>query len=272
MSTGRRRLGVALVLDPPVADEVDGLRRAVGDPSFGRIPAHLTLVPPVNVRAADLGQALTRLRDAAARLKGALRLTLGPVSTFLPDNPVLYLGVGGDLEALRVLRDAVFVSPLERPLSWPWVPHVTLADTAAAERIEAAVMALSSYSAVARIDRVVLLEERAGRIWVPLADAALGPRVVVGTGGLAVEITRGRVFDPEVHRMLADLPPAEPPEAGEGESEPSGGDLFPVVLTARREGEVVGLATSDGVFVAPAARGQGIGRHLAAHYSNSTAE
>lgn len=272
MSTSRRRLGVALVLDPPVADEVDGLRRAVGDPALGRLPAHLTLVPPVNVRAADLGRALTRLRDAAARLKEPLRLTLGPVTSFLPDNPVLYLGVGGDLEALRVLRDAVFVPPLERPLSWPWVPHVTLADTAAPERIEAAVTALESYAAVATIDRVVLLEEGAGRVWSPLADVVLGPRIVVGTGGLAVEITRGRLLDPEVHRLLADAAPAGRPEPDDRPSEPSRAELFPLVLTARREGAVVGVATSEGVFVAPAARGQGIGRHLATHYSNSTAE
>ena len=59
-------LGVALVLDAPVACEVQGLRRALGDGSLQRIAPHLTLVPPVNVRAGGLDEALAVLRTAAS--------------------------------------------------------------------------------------------------------------------------------------------------------------------------------------------------------------
>jgi len=170
----KRRLGVALLPDPPVSDAVDALRRALGDPSLGRIPAHITLVPPVNVPAGEFGAALGRLRSAAAAQPGPLRLTLGPPATFLPDNPVLYLEVGGDLERLQYLRDAVYAPPLRRPLSWPWVPHLTVADSATGERIAAALAALDHFAVVASFDRVVLLEEQRGRVWSSLADAALG--------------------------------------------------------------------------------------------------
>ena len=172
---------------------MDGLRRALGDPSIGRVAAHLTLVPPVNVGAGQLPAALAAVRAAAAGQAGPLQLTLGPPATFLPANPVLYLDVGGDLEALRRLRDAVFVPPLRRTLSWPWVPHVTLADTASEARIAAAVVALDRFAVVTSVECVTVLEERRGRVWRPLADAALGPPAVIGRGGLAVEITRGRV-------------------------------------------------------------------------------
>jgi 2'-5' RNA ligase len=192
----KRRLGVALLPDPPVSDAVDGLRRALGDPSLGRIPPHITLVPPVNVRVEELGAALGRLRSAAAAQPGPLRLTLGPPATFLPDNPVLFLEVAGDLERLRGLRDAVFMPPLRRPLSWPWVPHLTVADSASEDRIVGALSALDRFAMVASFDRVVLLEEQRGRVWSSVADAALEPSAVVGRGGLPVEITRGRIFDP----------------------------------------------------------------------------
>ena len=58
----RQRLGVALLVPAPVSTEMDGLRRALGDGTLDRIPAHLTLVPPVNVNYADLADALRVLR------------------------------------------------------------------------------------------------------------------------------------------------------------------------------------------------------------------
>jgi hypothetical protein len=99
---------------------------------------------------------------------------------------------------LQRLRDDVFRPPLERPLSWPWVPHVTLGDGIPEARIPPALDAMAGFAVVADIDRIVLLEEGPMRVWLPRADVALGPAVVVGTGGLAVELTPGRIADPEV--------------------------------------------------------------------------
>ncbi|HLI01067.1 MAG TPA: 2'-5' RNA ligase family protein, partial [Acidimicrobiales bacterium] len=237
-SSGRRRLGVALLLDPPHAAEVDGLRRAVGDRSLGRVPPHLTLVPPVNVRGRDLTAALGRLRAAAAAGGRPLRLTLGPPTTFLPANPVLYLPVGGDLPELRRVHDTVFAGPLHRPLAWPWVPHVTLADDATPERIAAAMDALTGYQVVVDIDRLTMLEERSAtfapgergavRRWVPYADAALAPPAVVGRGGLEVTLVQGRVLGPDARRLIDELGELGDDGSGEGPA-----DVEPeIVLTA----------------------------------------
>jgi 2'-5' RNA ligase/GNAT superfamily N-acetyltransferase len=275
----RLRLGVALLVPSPAREEIDGLRRALGDPALGRVPAHLTLVPPVNVRQESLGEALATLRRAAAAGPGRLTLTLGPVTTFLPGSPVIYLAVGGDLEALHGLRDRVFSGPLERPLSWPFVPHVTLADQADPDGIPAAVATLSRYQALVTVEAVHLLQEAGhgtGRRWEPLADAALGPPAVIGRGGLALELTRSRMLDPEA-RALVGMEPADGAGAGAGAGA-GGGRVAPdaarppIVITGRREGEVVGVAavwlTDDGagigVLVAGRHRRQGIGGHLLA--------
>jgi 2'-5' RNA ligase/GNAT superfamily N-acetyltransferase len=266
VALNRRRLGVALVLDPPIADEVDGLRRALGDPGLGRVPPHLTLVPPVNVRAADLPAALSRLRRAAARVAGPLRVTLGPATSFLPANPVLYLAVGGELGALRTLRDAVFAPPFERPLSWPWVPHVTIADGVAPERVVAGVAALDRYARVIDVDRVVLLEEGSARTWTPVADAALGPPRIVGRGGLTLELTQSRMIDPEAVGLVGECDPSA-----------AAGPFHPIFITARREGRVTGLAAAwtdplggrVSVVVGAAVRGEGVGTHLLAHVEDA---
>jgi len=54
---------VARLGPEPVATEIDGPRRALGDGSLGRIPAHLTLVPPVNVGQERLAEARDRVRQ-----------------------------------------------------------------------------------------------------------------------------------------------------------------------------------------------------------------
>ena len=275
----RLRLGVALLLEPPVSDEVDGLRRALGDRSLSRVPAHVTLVPPVNVRGEDLGAALATLRAAAAAAPPALHLTLGRPETFLPANPVLHLPVGDDdggaLHALHALRDRLFTPPLARTLTWPFVPHVTLADDATADRIEAGARVLASYRAAVTIDRVHLLHEvRDGGEprWRPLADVALGPPSVVARGGpLAVELVRSRTPDPEAWALLR----AEGVEPAAWSD--SCAAVQSIVVTARREGAVVGVAGAwlvpgagrRWVLVASAHRRQGLGRHLTAAVSSA---
>ena len=256
----KARLGAALLLPPGVAAEVDGLRRALGDGALGRIPAHLTLVPPVNVREDRLGDALAVLRSAAAATR-PLSLTLGPPATFLPDNPVLYLAVGGDDEGLRRLRDAVFADPLARPLTWPWVPHVTVADDADLGRIDAALGALADYRVDVRIDRVHLLREGPGRVWEAVADAPFAPATVVGRGGLPLDLVVSDRVDPEAAAL-----------AGRG---------APFCVTARRDGVVVGVATGstaeaeavlDTLVVAEGVRREGVGSHLLAAVVSVAAE
>jgi 2'-5' RNA ligase len=265
---------VALLVPPPLSLEIDGLRRACGDRSRTRVAPHVTLVPPVNVRVEHLPAALAVLRDAAAAT-APLSLRLGPVRSFLPDGPTLFLAVGGDpaeQRALAALRDAVFREPLTRRLTWPFVPHVTIADETAPERIPASEAALADFAVDVRFEHVTLLQEthhgRAHRRWAPVADYLFEPRRIVGRGGVELELTRSWLVDPEasafeteVWTRLQALPPddlASPPGR-------------PLVVTARRAGVVVGLARGwchpagselVTVVVHEAHRGQGIARQL----------
>lgn len=248
----RVRLGVALLVPPPFDAEVDGLRRALGDGTLGRIPAHLTLVPPVNVREDRLGQALAVLRGAAAATR-PFTVSLGPPSTFLPDNPTVHLVVAGDDAEVRAVRDRVFVEPLARALTWPFVPHVTLADDAAPDRITAALIALAGYRVDVTFARVHLLREGPGRIWTAIADAPFAVPVVIGRGGLPLELTVSDDVDPEAARI-------RPP---------------PLVVTARVDGAVAGYAEGwcqgrtahlSSLVVADDARHLGVAGHLVAAF------
>lgn len=260
----RARLGVVLLVPEPVATEIDGLRRGLGDGTLGRIPAHLTLVPPVNVALHRLDEAADVLRAAGAGCPGPLELTVGPAVTFWPVTPVIYLAVSGALARLHALRDRVFSEPLARPLTYEFVPHVTLADEVpAVERIEAAVRALADYVRTVRFESLHLLREGPGRVWEPIAEAPLGPARVAGRGGLPIELTVSSYPDLTVSARLA--------------------GPTSVVVTARREGEAVGLATALlaapervawllGVDVARHARRTGVGARVFTELSAALVE
>jgi 2'-5' RNA ligase len=272
----RRRLGVVLLVPPPHAVEIDGLRRALGDGALGRIPPHLTLVPPVNVRDEDVPAAIEVLRAAAADVDGPLSVRLGPAATFAPVNPVVYLEVEGD--DVQRLRDAVFVPPLERPLTWPFHPHVTLADeVTSVDRIDAAVAALADYVVDVTFEGIALLEEGEGRTWSPIAEVPFERPSVVGRGGgLEVALWRSSTLDDEAARWterewaaysLADYGAVE--------------EDVPFAITARRSGEIVGTATGASgpgelylarLIVTPSERRTGVGSHLLAAVESLAAE
>lgn len=272
----KRRLGVVLLVPAPWSAEIDGLRRALGDGALGRIPTHLTLVPPVNVNEDRLAEAVAVLRAAAGRTR-PFAVHLGPPATFLPVNPVVYLAVDGEgADEVRRLRDAVFAGPLDRSLSWPFVPHVTLADEADPDRITSALGALRDYEVDVTFDRVHLLEEGAGRTWRPIADAPFESPAVTGRGGLEVTLHRSVYLDVDGEKWQdAAWAAYSRVEYGTAEED------RPFAFTARRGGAIVGTATGairgDEAYLARLVvdaddRGTGVGSRLLAAVESLAAE
>ena len=277
----RTRLGVALLLPEPLATSVDALRLACDDGALGRVVPHITLVPPVNVRADDLGEALRIMRAAAAATK-PISVVLGPPRTFLPTTPTLHLGVveaAGSIGSLQSLRNAAFRPPLERSLTNAFVPHATISDDMDEHRIAASISALAGFVVECTFDRVHLLEEQrhgdAHRRWVPIADFRFAPAMIVGRGGVELELSITQMLDPEARAFEETLTPSINGSMP-GEDRPASAE--PVVVTARRSGIVVGVARGHAtsadselvsIAVAPDQRGIGIGRQMANAFTHA---
>ena len=279
----RARVGVVLLVPPRAAAGVDLLRVALNAAgSVHHVPAHVTLVPPVNVARERLPEVEALVRGVAARCP-PIAATLGPPRSFLPDNPVLYLRVAerGVPGGIATLREAVFVEPLARPLTWPFVPHVTLMDGGDPVRIEAAVVALADHRVDFVFGGLALLQEQRDeegeRVWRPVLEAPLGGAAVVGRGSLPLALSVGATLDADARAWF---------DAAwdDHDRQRSGEDWQPaehVTVVARREGAVVGAATGvvrdrDGhlerLLVDEAVRGEGVGGHLLAAFTAAALE
>lgn len=259
-----------------MAAEVDGLRRALGASSLGRIVPHVTLVPPVNVAEESLADVLEHLRGVAA-VHAPFSVELGPPGSFSPRSPVVYLAVRGDEGQLARLAGELGEGPLAPPprrLARPFVPHVTLSPRADPRRIEAALVALADYRVATAVERLTLFEQdrRAPREpWAPLAEVRLGGRAVVGRGGLETVTEASGLGGPDVAAFAA-AQAVDPDEASEAGGMLAGAPAEePVSVVARRSGRIAGVAeavVAGGVLecrrlvVAPELRGQGVGSVL----------
>jgi 2'-5' RNA ligase len=265
---GRWRVAVAVVVAAPLAAELDVLRRALGasEAEVDRVAPHVTLVPPANMRALDLPAALAVLRAAAAGTE-PFAAVLGPVTSFEPVTPTIHLAVsepepadedtrrmepareGGDSKRprrrgregpepgrpgqrrLEALHRAVLAPPLRRVAGHPFVAHVTLVEQAPLHRVHAARAALVAARFHLPVTRLTLLREQRGddgrRRWRAVADVDLDGVRTVGRGGLPTELATGTLLDAEAAGALHLPAPAAAPG---------------LVVTARREGELVGAA------------------------------
>jgi GNAT superfamily N-acetyltransferase len=205
-------------------------------------------------------------------------LQLGPAATFHPASATLYLAVGGDVRSVHTLRDAVFTRPFVRPLEHAFVPHVTLATDAPVDRIAAALEALRDYLVEVAIDSLHLLEEirldDGTYVWEPVIDVRFGPVAVVGRGGRELHLSVSELVPPDAVAALDELVTTDPvpPEERPGRG---------LVITARRDGQVVGAATGwtvgasghlDVVAVNEAFRREGAGSHLLAQFESACAD
>jgi 8-oxo-dGTP pyrophosphatase MutT (NUDIX family)/2'-5' RNA ligase len=173
----RVRLGVVAQLPEPLGIHVQAWRRALGDPTAGRVAPHLTLVPPQTVAERDLDRAAAQVERAAAAAVPFL-VELDGAATFLPDAPVAYLAVREGGPALHALEVALQASPLDRR-THPFHPHVTVLQDRPDERIEAAAAELAGFRAAFPVRELALMRQAPDKVWRPLATATVGASTAV---------------------------------------------------------------------------------------------
>jgi 2'-5' RNA ligase/GNAT superfamily N-acetyltransferase len=171
-------IGVALPIPEPFLSELGAYRERFGDPLAHAIVAHITLVPPTEVADEEhLAQILAHLQVQAARME-PFTVVLEGAGTFRPISQVVFVPIVEGEAEVRAAEAAVRRGPLNRPLSFPYHPHVTVAHDLEEEWLDQAYEALQAYRAAFEADRVSLFIQGADAIWRTVAEFPFGQSII----------------------------------------------------------------------------------------------
>ena len=168
---GGHTLGVAIEIPQPFGAELDRAR-ARFSPDDGDMPAHVTILAPIDVDA-DVMEAVLAHLDAVAARTAPFRLVLRGSGTFRPVSPVVFVTVAEGISACEQLERQVRSGDLAVETRFPYHPHVTIAHDVPDPELDRALDELSEFRASMVIDRLGLHENIGGR-WQLVREFALG--------------------------------------------------------------------------------------------------
>ncbi|MFC5180259.1 2'-5' RNA ligase family protein [Actinomadura harenae] len=139
-------IGVSVPIPDPFGAFLQGRRESFGDPLAGKIPTHITLLPPTRVDVAALPAIETHLTSVAGEFT-PFWIRLRGTGTFRPVSPVVFVALAEGIGGCEAVQSRVLTGPLARELSFPYHPHVTVAHHLPEEVLDRAFKDLAGYRA-----------------------------------------------------------------------------------------------------------------------------
>ena len=173
---GTAVIGIVVPVPEPWAQLLVDWRSKVGDAQASVVPPHVTLLPPTEVPVGRRPAIAAHLA-AVAREHPPFDMHLSGTGTFQPVSDVVFVTVARGIGSCELLATDVRTGPLERTLSFPYHPHVTVAHDVPADMLELAYSGLSDLSAEFRVDAFTEFEQTPSGAWgiareYPLTGAA----------------------------------------------------------------------------------------------------
>lgn len=158
-------IGVALPIPEPFLGELGAYRERFGDPLAHAIVAHITLVPPTPVAdEAHLAAVVSHLQEQAVGM-ARFPLALAGSGTFRPVSPVVFVPIVTGEHRVREIEAAVRRGPLDRPLQFPYHPHVTVAHALEEGWLDEAEAAMQPYRAQFEVHSLGLFVQGVDGVW-----------------------------------------------------------------------------------------------------------
>jgi 2'-5' RNA ligase len=161
---GASVIGVVVPIPEPWAQLLVDWRSKVGDPQASVVPPHVTLLPPTEVPVSRR-PAIAKHLAAVARNHPPFDMHLSGTGTFQPVSDVVFVTVARGIGSCELLATDVRTGPLERALSFPYHPHVTVAHDVPVDMLDLAYTGLSDLDAEFRVEAFTEFEQTDDGVW-----------------------------------------------------------------------------------------------------------
>lgn len=162
-------IGVSIPVPAPHAAELTRFREDFGDPLARAIPPHITLLPPSELVGSDLDRVREHLRGAATG-HTPFTVHLRGTATFRPISSVVFVQVSRGITECELLEAAVRSGPLQREITFPYHPHVTVAHDVPEADLDRAELVLRDWEATFTVGGFSLYVHGADGVWRPRED------------------------------------------------------------------------------------------------------
>lgn len=147
--TGGHTIGVVLLVPSPFQQQIDDARRRF-DPDASDLPAHVTILAPIDVDA-DAMPAVEAHLEAVARGTAPFSLVLRGTGSFRPVSPVVFIRVDDGAAACERLEQCVRSGDMAVDARYPYHPHVTIAHDVPDAVLDRAERDLSDFVAAVEV-------------------------------------------------------------------------------------------------------------------------
>ena len=164
---------------------VETLRREL-HPDLPHLAAHLTILPPRPIETTE--SSALQIIERICGEEEPFEVNLGPVETFIPVTPTVYIRVDGAASRMCDLHRRLNTDELAFSEEWPYIPHLTIVkmstEPPAQNAFRIARERWAQYAGSRRIllERLTFVREdvREGvqSCWVDLAPVRLGRQLV----------------------------------------------------------------------------------------------
>ncbi|GAA4207118.1 2'-5' RNA ligase family protein [Actinocatenispora rupis] len=170
-----RVIGVAIDVPEPWGSYLNRCRARTGDPQAAYVPTHLTLLPPTEI-SDESEPEVERHLARVATAHPAFGLLLRGTGTFRPITDVVFVTVAAGISECERLAADVRSGPLARELSYPYHPHITVAQDVPEMELDRVFAELADFEVRFDAVRFRLFAHNGDRRWRPCRDFALtGP-------------------------------------------------------------------------------------------------
>ena len=171
---GMVTIGITLDVPEPYGTQLREARRGFGDPRAEVVPAHITIIPPMDIPADAWPRVAHHIHEVACA-SSPFVIRLRGTGTFQPVSPVVFISLARGISDCEQLSGALRTGALKQPLTFAYHPHVAIAQELDEDTLEHAFTSMEDFDVTFMAHGFGVYVHQGDDEWQEIAHVPFGP-------------------------------------------------------------------------------------------------